>query len=591
MLAYPITAALLVASVAAETHPRVLKNDFLRAMTNHRNKRSQRNRRRKLSVKDFQADLHGDSAKSMALRKKVFQKASFVKPGQESWREEKPTASVPAKKPASRRLDQDYNADYNGYNANGDGDDDGAYNGQNWQQDAQDNYQAQREYYNNNGQNKYNQYKDGSDDYFQAYGEWENEFGFDVTQYSLSYARCASVKQYDDEIAATEDTTSVFATKRFAVFRFCPEMTCMGFNDNNNGNYECNEDYYGEDYCEYMEEYAEYYEELSNYQQQQQAASQKYGWMNNYGEGQSGGDDAVEWEPEDQEEWGANGEGCQNNYGEYLIELEEYLQMMMEWQEERFETYCQYCEQCMYAVYEKWLQNGGGRKLSFEDFKASEEHRQLRQLSTEHRELGGYYGQCPEYDTCVEYQNMCGGGGGEYDDYMECTEVEGNNGRVAYVGPHCSEDGLTVTLGVYSDEYCNDYIGNGVNIANFIGEELDIEEDALKQYYNSAHGTLDQLKFINEDNVCIPCRKGVSSTSRHMHHMIMPSPNPTSDQSLFCLHLNRRISCGRKRATKTMMATRTSTTTTPRSLRSARTFTRCPLAATSTTAPTTPGPR
>ena len=77
---------------------------------------------------------------------------------------------------------------------------------------------------NNNGEAnyKYNNQRDGADDYFNSYATWENEFGFDVTQFSLSYARCAAVRQYDDEIAADEDTTSVFATKRFAVFRFCP---------------------------------------------------------------------------------------------------------------------------------------------------------------------------------------------------------------------------------------------------------------------------------------------------------------------------------------------------------------------------------
>ena len=64
---------------------------------------------------------------------------------------------------------------------------------------------------------------------------------------------------------------------------------------------------------------------------------------------------------------------------------------MLEWQEERFETYCMYCEECMYNVYEEWLKNGGDRKLTYEEFKDSEEHRQLRQLSDEHRKLGGYY--------------------------------------------------------------------------------------------------------------------------------------------------------------------------------------------------------
>ena len=77
---------------------------------------------------------------------------------------------------------------------------------------------------NNNGEAnyKYNNQRDGADDYFNSYATWENEFGFDVTQFSLSYTRCAAVRQYDNEITADGDTTSVFATKRFAVFRFCP---------------------------------------------------------------------------------------------------------------------------------------------------------------------------------------------------------------------------------------------------------------------------------------------------------------------------------------------------------------------------------
>ena len=32
-------------------------------------------------------------------------------------------------------------------------------------------------------------------------------------------------------MAATEDAESVFVTKHFAVFRFCPKQTCQGFQD------------------------------------------------------------------------------------------------------------------------------------------------------------------------------------------------------------------------------------------------------------------------------------------------------------------------------------------------------------------------
>ncbi|KAL7543857.1 hypothetical protein ACHAXR_013227 [Thalassiosira sp. AJA248-18] len=468
MLAHPIaaTAILLIGqSSAASTkkHPKIVKTDFMRAMTARQNKR--RNRK----LKGFQAELYGNSMKSAQLRKKIIEKATVVKP---------PGGG-------ERKLN----------NNNGEYDDDA------WMKDAQANYEYQAEYNAENKNYKYDANRDGTDDYYAAFGDWENSFGFDPTQFSLSYHRCVSVRQFDDEIAATEDTDSVFATKRFAVFRFCPEQTCMGFVEDDD--YECDEDTYGETYCEYMEQYAENYKQYGSAaadcadgedcSQQQQYMYGRYGQQE-----------------EEQELVGARGEGCQSNYGEYMMEMDYYLQLMQEYQEERFETYCQYCEECMYKVYEQWVKNGGGRKLSYEEFKNSEEHDEHRKLSNIPRELGGYYGACPEYDTCVEYQNVCGGGvEDEYSEYFECVEVQRNNGNVAYIGPHCAEDGFTITLGVFGDEYCNEYIGNGVSIANFIGEDMDIEEDALKGYYNSAHGaTLDQLQFLNEENVCIPCRKG-----------------------------------------------------------------------------------
>ena len=37
--------------------------------------------------------------------------------------------------------------------------------------------------------------------------------------------------------------------------------------------------------------------------------------------------------------------------------------------------------------------------------------------------------------------------------------------------------------------------------------EIDVDEDALKPWYNSANGALEVLQYSNEDNVCIPCNK------------------------------------------------------------------------------------
>lgn len=203
MLAYPVaTAAILLLGGADAATPKQ-RAEFMSAM-----KASTKNakRTRKLNAdtpKEFKAALYGNSNESSSLRKKFMSKAKAVSPGE------------------ARKLEDAAN--------------------------------------NNKYFNKYANYKDGSDDYFAVNGDWENEFGFDVSQYSLSYHRCAAVKQYDDEVAAREDTMDVFATKNFAVFRFCPEQTCMGYVEN-------------DEYAKYLEAKAEweaenngsYYDEKQN---------------------------------------------------------------------------------------------------------------------------------------------------------------------------------------------------------------------------------------------------------------------------------------------------------------------------------------
>ena len=456
MLANTIATASLVLLLAhdgaasAEASPKTpTKTDFLRAMD-----KARKNVGRRLNEADFKKEVYGNSKSSAALRKKIMEKSVVTKaPGSGSSEE-------------GRKLQNNNN--------------------------YQSNY-------------KYDAYTDGTDDWLATYGAWENKFGFDVTQYSASYHRCAEVKQFDDELAAQEDATSVFATKHFAVFRLCPENTCMGFVEQEADcgcTYQCaaavSANGGDQDSCEascatqcaiWTQQYS-MYTSSGNGRKLSNNGGSSSSWDNfsfdaYYDDGSAG------------EMYGARGEGCQSNYGEYMLEVKEYLAIMLEWQDHRYEEYEAYCETCMYKVYQQWLKNGGdARRLSFDDFKASDEH----------RNLGGYYGSCPEYDTCSEYRtikfvdDMSG--------YFECSEVEKANGQVAYVGPHCADDGFTITLGVYSDENCYDYIGNGIDISSF---GIDVEDDALKSYYNSAMGaTFEQLKYVEEDTVCIPCNSEVS---------------------------------------------------------------------------------
>ena len=47
--------------------------------------------------------------------------------------------------------------------------------------------------------------------------------------------------------------------------------------------------------------------------------------------------------------------GCSNNYGEYILDLADYLQFLKEYKAEQLERYCEYCKECVQAE-EEWQQ-------------------------------------------------------------------------------------------------------------------------------------------------------------------------------------------------------------------------------------------
>mmetsp|Transcript_22476 Transcript_22476/g.45035 ORF Transcript_22476/g.45035 Transcript_22476/m.45035 type:complete len:721 (+) Transcript_22476:161-2323(+) len=448
------------------------------------------------SLEAVAEEMKGDSMSAQWLKKKIASKAKFVSPEEVRAREQQANGG-------ERKLQNGNNYGYNAYNKN---------NG---------NGNA------NNQRNQYDENWDGTDDWFAANGEWENVFGFDVTEYSMSYLKCAAVKQFDDEVAATEDTTSVFATEHFAIFRFCPARTCDGYEedgeDENAGNRlrrrleGGNANYRAAMYGNGNGNNA-YGNGNANYNRNANCVADENGQMpegccvvNEDGEMPEGccvpdengtmpyGCEAV---------YGAAGEGCQSNYGEYMLEIGDYLEIMSEYRQQRFEAYCMYCEECSMAVYQQWLQwsknqnyDYNQRKLpAYEDKEAWQ-----RELETMRRELGDFdaLSVCPEYNACKIYEDVCGEDiDSEYAEYFECTAVENKYGQVAYVGPHCAEDGVTVTLGLYSDENCYEYIGKGANMRNFLGDDL--PEDALYDYVT---GSLESVvEYWNPmEQLCIPC--------------------------------------------------------------------------------------
>ena len=324
--------------------------------------------------------------------------------------------------------------------------------------------------YNDNGNNNQNvyyseNYIQGTDDAysFNKDVDWQNSWGFDASQYSLSYERCATVKHFDVEKAAEEDATSPFRTQHFAVLRLCPAKTCD------------NPDWYATD--DSVEDEAE--EEGAEAEEEEAGAE----------------------EEEYAEVYGANGRGCTSNYATFLLDADEYMGLMADYEDTEFDMYCEYCDHYMQQAYQKWVQNGGHRHLEFEEFKNDGEV---------HRMLGG------DMAACSVMSKTCGNGfQDDYADYLSCSQVQKNNGMIAYTQATCAEDGQTITIGLYSDEECSEDITSQVNIANWIGQEVD-DEDMAHYYKNvaSAVGTLiasyGGKTNVNPDSLCMPCAAQVS---------------------------------------------------------------------------------
>ena len=319
----------------------------------------------------------------------------------------------------------------------------------------------------NGNQYDYSQnYIQGTDDLY-AFGndvDYDNLWGFDASQYSLSYERCATVKHFDVEKAAEEDATSPFRTQHFAVLRLCPAKTCDSPDWYMQGDDDAGEEADADDEADEEEE--------------KEAEEEEY-----------------------RETYGANGRGCSSNYATFLLDADKYMGLMQEYENSQLEMYCGYCNHYMQSQYQKWVNNGGHRHLEFEEFKHDE---------SVHRMLGN------EMAACSVMSKVCGNGiENDYADYLECSQVEKNNGMVGYAKATCADDGYTMTIGLYSDQYCSEDISSQVNIANWIGEEPDDEQ--MSQYYKNVASAVGNAieSYGGKTNVdplalCMPCAAQVS---------------------------------------------------------------------------------
>jgi hypothetical protein len=183
--------------------------------------------------------------------------------------------------------------------------------------------------------------------------------------------------------------------------------------------------------------------------------------------------------------------GCTSDYGEYLIEIDDYLEAVSEYYEEKTQRYCEYCANCVQeeeaagddaaaaegddaaaAEGDDAAAEGDDAAAAGDDAAAAEgDDAQRRRLADAADEDYCDQDLCADYaDTCYEQD----GDDAAMDvrDFMGCAAVEYSDDVNYYLAPHCSSDGFTVTLGVYSDEDCWTYTSD-MSVQQVLGFELD----------------------------------------------------------------------------------------------------------------------
>lgn len=174
-------------------------------------------------------------------------------------------------------------------------------------------------------------------------------------------------------------------------------------------------------------------------------------------------------------------DGCRDSYGEYMMDMGEFIEIQANYDEELFEQYCNYCETCMY--FENYFY-GNNRRLAH---------------------------ACKYYDDCSTYLDVCdndGDGDGDdgdddadnvprltYEDLNECIPIEDavqdngddgdddGDGNQYFLGLACES---TLQMAVFADEDCTQFLGNSAYIYNITGYEIEVDDDMMGPFMS--HG-------------------------------------------------------------------------------------------------------
>jgi hypothetical protein len=171
-------------------------------------------------------------------------------------------------------------------------------------------------------------------------------------------------------------------------------------------------------------------------------------------------------------------DSCNANFGEYIVDLESYLQATVEYQQAIQEEMCNACQECGNWENQQQAEQENGE--------------QQQENNGERRLQNGNYVDCDScYDECMKIENMEANGYIDATEFLECQMIydpEDDGKAALFAGPMCASGGSKIKIGVFEDEDCNvpdldkdvdDYLMDGEGVSMKLSHAL------LKTVYSS----------------------------------------------------------------------------------------------------------
>lgn len=182
------------------------------------------------------------------------------------------------------------------------------------------------------------------------------------------------------------------------------------------------------------------------------------------------------------------GSSCSSNYGEYLVDLETYLESTVEYLQEQQEAMCEACQDACEQDEEE--EDEDGRKK-----------RELSQWARRHLEDI----DCDScVDECDKIENMENNGYLEATDYAVCQqldiEADDDNAPEYWAAAMCASSGEKIKIGVFSDEECtqhqssvyvDDYL-NGFKLSHALLKSVYAGSNIACSYYDEDEGAYEE---------------------------------------------------------------------------------------------------